>query len=73
MAMRAARDEGQPNAERRMPRRRAKGRRGFATEEVLITAALLACFVLPVAAASRVIGKRLAQQMDHAERVILTR
>jgi hypothetical protein len=56
-----------------MPRRRAKGRRGFATEEVLITAALLACFVLPVAAASRVIGKRLAQQMDHAERVILTR
>jgi len=53
-------------------RRSRAGQRAFsAVEELLVAAALLGCFVYPLALASRAAGARLARDTDRAHATLL--
>jgi len=53
------------------PRRRSRQRGLVAVEELLSLAAILGCFVVPIAIAARTVGTRLAGEMDRAHDALI--
>lgn len=57
-----------------MKRRRSRAsRRGtIAVEELLSIAAIMGCFIVPVAIAARTVGTRLVGETDRTHRTLMT-